>query len=893
MKKLPLKRTAAGILCLTTLLASAGLAPSTASAAGSSVTINEVCPKNTTKPASDGNFYDWVELYNSSSAPVDISGYGLTDKETKPFRFTFPSGTVIPAKGSFVLYCDSDAALNNSAIAPFGMSASGETLTLSDASGNVVDTITFGALASDTSYGRYPDGADDFYTLSCTPGAANTAPEGSNAVKLPEFSKESGFYDSGFSLTINAPAGTTVYYTTDGSDPTTESEKYTAPINITDMSNTENKLSARTDISASAVTAPRITVDKAAIVRAVAVDSQGRVSEPVTKTYFVGKTASGYYKNMKVVSMVTDPDNLFDYEKGIYVKGKKYDEATGSTQQPGEQQPGGPGQQPGGPGGGWQIPGWGDWNPGGGFNFMEPWKTPANYTQKGREWERVANIEMFDNGTSVVQQNVGIRIKGAASRNQAQKSFTLYARQDYGKPELEYDFFDGTATKAKSGKTIKKFENIVIRNGGNDCGNFYFRDSVNQQLVADRAFATQGMSECMLFIDGEFWGIYQITEKVSDDYINTHYGIKKSDVAIIKNGEAEEGSEQDLQDWNSLIQGVANGSITYEQFAQKVDVQSFMDYFSAEIYWSNSDWPQNNVAAWRSNAIDETNPYSDGKWRMFLFDTESGQGLYGSQNNSANANCFQRIAQNRDDDLSAAFTKLLKDEKFALDFARTYMDIANYNFDTEKTTAEIDKFKNLYSQQILDTYDRYPSNSDGKQKLESEYNTVMSFYKNRYSTAESTMRNACSLKSTTNTVTVQNDISSGSVKLNTLTLKENKWSGKYHSDYDMTATAQPNEGASFDHWEITGAELTSGSKTSPTITFKATGDVTIKAVYSGGASNVIDGDFNGDTQVNVADLVLLNQYLLGKKVTIANADIIKDGVIDTFDLVELRKMLTK
>ena len=315
--------------------------------------------------------------------------------------------------------------------------------------------------------------------------------------------------------------------------------------------------------------------------------------------------------------------------------------------------------------------------------------------------------------------------------------------------------------------------------------------------------------------------------------------------------------------------------------------------FSAEIYWSNSDWPQNNVAAWRSNAIDETNPYSDGKWRMFLFDTESGQGLYGSQNNSANANCFQRIAQNRDDDLSAAFTKLLKDEKFALEFARTYMDIANYNFDTEKTTAEIDKFKNLYSQQILDTYDRYPSNSDGKQKLESEYNTVMSFYKNRYSTAESTMRNACSLKSTTNTVTVQNDISSGSVKLNTLTLKENKWSGKYHSDYDMNATAQPNEGASFDHWEITGAELTSGSKTSPTITFKATGDVTIKAVYSGGASNVIDGDFNGDTQVNVADLVLLNQYLLGKKVTIANADIIKDGVIDTFDLVELRKMLTK
>ncbi len=886
MKKLSFRRTTAGILCLSTLLASAGLVPASASAASSPVTINEVCPKNTTKPASDGNFYDWVEFYNSSSSPVDISGYGLTDKETKPFRFTFPAGSVIPAKGTLLVYCDGDAALTNTAIAPFGMSTSGETLTLSDASGNAVDTITFGALASDTSFGRYPDGADDLYTLPCTPGAANAAPEGSNAVKLPEFSKDSGFYDSGFSLTINAPAGTTVYYTTDGSDPTAESEKYTSPISITDMSNTENKLSARTDISASNVTAPRKTVDKAAIIRAVAVDSSGRVSEPVTKTYFVGKTASGYYKNMKVFSLVTDPDNLFDYEKGIYVKGKKYDEATNNTN-PG-QQPGGPGQQPGGPGG-WQIPGWGDW--GGGFNFMEPWKTPANYTQKGREWERIANVEMFDNGTSVVQQNVGIRIKGAASRNAAQKSFTLYARQDYGKPELEYDFFDGTAVKAKNGKAIKKFENIVIRNGGNDCGYYYFRDSVNQQLVADRAFATQGMSECMLFIDGEFWGIYQITEKVSDDYINSHYGIKKSDVAIIKNDEIEEGTDQDLQDWNNLIQGVANGSITYQQFAQKVDIQSFMDYFSAEIYWANSDWPQNNVAVWRSNAIDDTNPYSDGKWRMFLFDTESGQGLYGSQNNSANADCFRRIAQN-DDTLSMAFTKLLKNADFASDFARTYMDIANYNFDTKKTTAAIDKYKQLYSQQILDTYERYPSNSNGEQKLNSEYNTVVNFYKSRYSTAESTMRNACGIRSNTNTVTVENDSSAGTVKFNTLNLKEDKWSGKYHSDYTIDVTALPNEGASFDHWEITGAELTSGSKTSASVSFKATGDVTIKAVYSG-AGSLIAGDFNNDGNVSVADLTLLNQFLLGKKVTIVNADIINDGVIDTFDLVELRKIVTK
>ena len=145
----------------------------------------------------------------------------------------------------------------------------------------------------------------------------------------------------------------------------------------------------------------------------------------------------------------------------------------------------------------------------------------------------------------VINQNVGIRIKGAFSRCLAQKSFNVYTRSDYGLTEFDYDFFSGKAVKAKNGKAIKKFDGVVLRNGGNDNTGAFFRDSINQSLVADRGFAHQAVSECILFIDGEFWGIYQMMEKINKSFLSDHYGVKKSDIAMIENGALEEGTDQD------------------------------------------------------------------------------------------------------------------------------------------------------------------------------------------------------------------------------------------------------------------------------------------------------------------------------------------------------------
>ena len=887
MKKFSKRKAAAGILCLGLVMQSAAYLPATAETT-SKVTVNEVCSKNTIYKAADGSCYDWIELYNSDSSEADISGWGLSDKEDQPYRFTFPDGTCIPAKGRLTVFCDSNAAASNNSIVPFGLSSTGETLTLTDKQGNTAQTLTFGALASDTSYGQYPDGSGEFYELSCTPDKANSAPEGSAAVHLPAFSKDSGFYDSSFQLTLTADEGCTIYYTIDGSEPTSESEKYTAPITVKDMSDTQNRLSARTDIAPNGVEVPREKVDKAAVIRAVAVDSEGRVSQSVTKTYFIGKTNSGYYPNMKVVSLVTDPDNLFDYETGIYCLGKAYET-----------------ENKGGRG-------------------VEPWNLIANYSKKGKEWERPASFTMFDNGEKVIDQNVGIRIKGGYSRSLPQKSFTIYTRKDYGASEFDYDFFSGKATKAKNGKAIKKYEGVVLRNGGNDNSTAFFRDSINQSLITDRNIAYQATSECIVFLDGEFWGIYQVMEKLDKGYISEHFGVKKSDVAIIKNGELDEGTDQDLADWTELVKGVNEGRVSYDEFCRKVDVQSYIDYIAAQIYWTNADWPQRNLSVWRSDALDETNPYADGKWRPILFDTESGQGLYGSYDKSANADCYSRLRQ-LNDDFAKMFIKLLDNEDFAMQYARTFMDLANHNFTTDITKKTAQSYQNSFKQQILDTFARFHANSMGgsnaERQLENAYSTVINFYAQRYQYAERTTRSALKLTSEPHTLTVKNSSDKGSIKLNTLDLgNTDQWSGKYHSDYDLTLTAIPAEEGSFTRWSIRGAEIVEGDENSPVIKVKLSSDAVVRPLYGDeeeeeevitteptteaqhptdphGEKPGIRGDVNSDGKFNVADIVMLQRWLSGDKNTQLSdwksGDLCEDGIIDLFDLVSMRREILR
>ncbi len=502
------------------------------------------------------------------------------------------------------------------------------------------------------------------------------------------FSVKSGFYDSPFYLEISVPEGSTVYYTLDGSVPDTGSSEYTDRILITDRSDEAAVLSSHTDIVPEDISGaytnsmPEVQKEKATVVRSIVVDKNGTQSKVVTNTYFVGDALSSEkYKGLKIISLVTSENDLYDYEKGIYVMGKTYD----------------------------------DWKNSDEYDYMtEEWDIPANYTQKGREWEKPAAIQIFEDGKPVITDDVGIRIHGGATRSYPQKSFNVYFRKDYGSSKLEYDLFSGNVKSQSDGSAITKFDTFILRNGGNDAMYTRFRDKLVQSLVSHRDFLTQGMEPCIVYLDGEFWGHYEITEKLDRTFVSAHYGVPKKEICIIKKDSFDSGSEETFKEWEELKQWISETDFSdqseYEKLCERVDMKGYMEYISAEIYIDNANWGSSNSAMWKAEKIDESNPYADGKWRFIMFDTEYSSAIY--ENTTPQKDSFSRLT-NSHGFLGVLFNAVLKNESFKKEFSKTFMDVIDNDFSDERVATEIDRLEKEYCDFSSETISRFWGNING------------------------------------------------------------------------------------------------------------------------------------------------------------------------------------
>ncbi len=559
---------------------------------------------------------------------------------------------------------------------------------------------------------------------------AQAAQEIQDETALPalvlEMSKESGCYPEAFSLDITCEGAEKIYYTTDGSNPVTSStrKEYTGPVTITDRKNDPNVLSAVDPVlfdcayssyEQSECNAPADNeTDKATVIKAAGTDASGNYSGVVTNTYFTGSMADhiqGIEESCKasgiplaIMSVSMDYNDLFDYENGIYVRGKIFENSYNA------------------------------WIAGENPDASEIRNLEANYTQRGSMWERPAHIDYLEsdgNTTSCkLQQDCGIRIQGNYSRSDLQKGFRLYAKKEYGEKNFNYPFF-GEGLKDDNGATKDKFKRLVLRNGGNASFLAKYNDAYWQSLLAGLNCDTQASRACIVYLDGEYLGIYILQEDFNDDYFEDTHGINKEDVVVYK-GDAEkyecgykleegtlpEGVTDEgyfLSDLEQFFQTHADlkNNEDYQEFSKLVDTDSVMDYFAAQIWINNKwDWPGKNWTMWKSVKPDAANPYADGKWCLCFYDLDFGgvSGRWSAYENTIridNYKLYGLLDMDTDNPIVLCYAYLMTNKGFRNSFKQRITELDQGIFEKNAAIKACEKFRDTYHPLYMQYFTRF------------------------------------------------------------------------------------------------------------------------------------------------------------------------------------------
>jgi hypothetical protein len=348
------------------------------------------------------------------------------------------------------------------------------------------------------------------------------------------FEPAGGIYEKPVTVKLSSTLpNARIYYTLDGSDPGSASNRYSAPIQVKSV----------------------------AVIRAVAYGDGGQ-SAVITNSYFCDRKYT-----LPIVSISTNPANLWDFATGIYVNG-----CCADTIQP-------------------YL----------GANF---WK----------DWEKKCNVEMYEaDGTLAFNQIAGFGIFGGFSKGLPQKSLYVTARTKYGKNSFDYPIF----APARKNKSYKSF---ILRNAGGDNTKTHFRDAYMTQLAKPTGIAIQEYRPAIVFLNGQYWGIQNLREKINEHYLEDNYGADKDNVDLMEHRDAAKHGNSKA--YKYLLNYIATHDMTSDQVVAELgkimDIENYMTYNIAEIYSDNRD-AGGNIRYWK-----ERNDSS--KWRWILYDTEMGMG---------------------------------------------------------------------------------------------------------------------------------------------------------------------------------------------------------------------------------------------------------------------------
>ena len=455
------------------------------------------------------------------------------------------------------------------------------------------------------------------------------------------FSVPGGFYENGFPLSLECMyANHHIRYTTNGNSPTVGSALYTDPLTLSEACYSSSNIYTIVNCIPS-VYHPTDNVRHCIVIRAAVFDENDScISEVATNSYFIRSLGCDTH-GLPVISLAADSLSLFDYETGIFIPGIHYDPADSTH--------------------------------------------TGNYCERGREWERPINMEFYETDNHGINQLCGLRTHGGASRWYQQKGMRLYAREDYGKKKFNYRFFESIPVEKFKHLNLHPFRcSNWLQTGG--------QEHLSQTVAATLDIDAMAVRQTVVFLNGEYWGIYTLEESPDEHYVEEHYGYDDEQVNILKYwGVVQNG---DGTDWWNFYTWINTADLSQPEEAahaySRIDVSSFIDYMLFEIYTANLDWPQNNVLQWQGE--------TGGLYRWLFYDGDGcfTRPYYNAFDNSLNQGGNSRV-----------FKHFLENKDFRYSFYQRYVELLNTAFSVPYLQMVWDDYRQTVEGEIESQSERF------------------------------------------------------------------------------------------------------------------------------------------------------------------------------------------
>ncbi len=739
--------------------------------------INEILASNSNINFDEfGEADDWVELYNASPNPIDIGGMYLTDDLGNPVKYYIPPSqpaqTTIPGQGYLLVWCDDQS--NQGALhTSFKLSASGEAFALVASDGTtVIDSYTYGIMSANISIGREEDGQTPWVFFS------GPTPEESNGgtvslADMPTATQVGGHFSTNFPVTLSTTSpNATIYYTTNGSEPTENDDEYTGPIDI----------------------------EETTVLRARAFATDMEPSRVMTHTYMFNIS-----HEFPIFCLSTDDDNIWGEEDGIYE------------------------------------------------NFLERIEHPVH-------------VELYESdGSFGFRQDMGIQIHGRHSQTYPHKGLSFRARNSYGNNKINYPLFPT--------QDYDEYGSFILRASGNDWKRMLCRDALASSLARDIAdvdslikdpdMDLQDFRPAVVYLNGEYFGIHNLREKMDYRYLNTHYGIGKDEADLVVNvSNADHGNDDAWDLYQEFIEGADfNVAADLAELEANIELEHFFDYFIFNLYIDNNDWPGNNNRRWRLRQDGE-------RWRYFVYDLDGSMGLnplsddYNSGDwTSPSIEMVMADTEtfNHNEPYSTVlFRKLMENDSLRLTFFNRMADQLNILFTEERHQTRIDEFEALYVAEIPQHADFW---WDGDNDWAGDMDIARLFATHRNEEVFNQVHDYWDdeIDAVVDLTMTAAPLGGGVIHLNTVNLFEEQfpWSGRHFAGIDVPLYTVPNPGYFFTGW--TPASLGTESVT----TMNLSGNETITANFQLGSTQIGDIvineiNYNSSSACDVGDWVELH-----------------------------------